>query len=309
MRFRTRDVTRVESTWKQFVPGAVLHDVDPHRFVFDWFSADLGGVNLVRYDLAAEVLSTADPQDQFLVCRVDGADAQVWSDRDDLDATRPWISDGPSVHARWREGARVTALIFERDELQRLARQISGRDTLSLHVDELSPRSAEAASRWNRMFSYLEQSASTLGDDDALLRAEFARHAGATTLSTFSTTMSQSPHRPPQTTPAPATVRRALAYIAENAHLPITVDDIAASVHISTRGLQYAFRRTLDATPAECLRQARLDGAHRELRSGVPASVAAVARRWGYSHPSRFAAAYRDTFGVLPSVTAGRQRR
>lgn len=309
MRFRTRDVTRVETTWKQFVPGAVLHDVDPHRFNFDWLSADLGSASLVRYDLAASVSSTAEPLDQFLACRVEGADAQVWSDRDDLDATRPWISDGPRVHARWQGGARVTALIFERDELQRLAQKITGRDTLSLHVSELSPRSAEAADQWNRMFSYLEQSASSLGPDDALLRAEFARHAGATTLSTFSTSMSQDPHRPVQTAPAPATVRRALAFIAENAHLPITVDDIAASVHISTRGLQYAFRRTLDATPAECLRRARLDGAHRELRSGMPTSVAAVARRWGFSHPSRFAAAYRDAFGVLPSATAGRHRR
>lgn len=309
MRFRTRDVTRVESTWKQFVPSAVLHDVDPHRFLFDWHSADLGGANLVRYDLAAEVLSTAEPQDQFLACRVDGPDARVWSDRDDLDATRPWLSDGPSVHARWEQGARVTALIFEREELQRIARQISGDETLSLHVADLSPHSAEAAARWNRMFSYLEANVSTLSGDDGMLRAEYARHAGVTTLSTFATTMSQGRHRPVQTAPAPATVRRALAYIDENAHLPITVDDIAASVHISTRGLQYAFRRALDVTPAECLRQARLDGAHRELRSGVPTSVAAVARRWGFSHPSRFAAAYRDAFGVLPSATAGRHRR
>lgn len=309
MRFRTRDVARVESTWKQFVPGAVLHDVDQHRFLFDWHSADLDGVSLVRYDLAAEILSTADPLDQFLACRVEGADAAVWSDRDDLDASRPWISDGPRVHARWHEGARVTALIFDRDQLQRLARQISGHDTLSLHVAELSARSADTAARWNRMFSYLEQSVSALTDDDAVLRAEYARHAGVTTLSTFATSMSLVPHRSAQSTPAPATVRRALAYIADNAHLPITVDDIAASVHISTRGLQYAFRRALDATPAECLRQARLDGAHRELRSGVPTSVAVVARRWGFSHPSRFAAMYRDAFGVLPSVTAARQRR
>lgn len=309
MRFSTRDVSRVESTWKQFVPSAVLHDVDPHRFLFDWHSADLGGTNLVRYDLRAEVRSTAEPLDQVLVCRVDGVDAKVWSDREDLDATKPWMTDGPSVHARWQQGARVTALIFEREGLQRLAQQISGDDTLSLHVADLSAHSAAAAVRWNQMFSYLEANASTLGDDDALLRAEYARHAGVTTLATFSTTMTSRRPRAVQSSPAPATVRRALAYISENAHLPITIDDVAASVHISTRGLQYAFRRALDATPAERLRQARLDGAHRELRSGQPASVAEVARRWGFSHPSRFAAAYREAFGVLPSATAGRHRR
>jgi AraC-like DNA-binding protein len=311
MRFRTRDVSRVESTWKQFVPSAVLHDVDPNRFLFDWHSADLGGVNLVRYDLAAEVRSTAEPQDQILVCRVDGRDARVWSDREDLDPSRPWISDGPRVHAHWEQGARVTALVFERDTLTRLARRISGDDRIAVSLDDLSPRTAHAAGAWDRMFAYLEQSAGVLDDagDDELLRSELARHAAATTLAAFATTSRVARHRPAQSAPAPATVRRALDFIAENAHRPITVDDVAAAVHISTRGLQYAFRRALDTTPAESLRQARLDGAHRDLRSGVPSSVAAVARRWGFSHPSRFAAAYRGAYGVLPSVTAAQHRR
>lgn len=309
VRFRTSDVTRVESTWKQFVPSAVLHDVDPQRFHFDWHSAELGGVSLVRYDLAAEVRSTAEPEDQFLVCRVDGPDARVWSDHGDLDAGRPWISDGPRVHARWERGARVTALVFERSALQRLARQISGDDTVSLRANDLSSRSAQAAAAWDRMFAYLEQSVASLDEEETLLRSELARHAAATTLASFSITGQVPRRRPAQTTPAPATVRRALDFIAENAHRPITVDDVAVAVHISTRGLQYAFRRALDTTPAECLRQARLDGAHRDLRSGTPTTVAAVARRWGFSHPSRFAAAYRESFGVLPSVTATTHRR
>ncbi|MFJ4016636.1 helix-turn-helix transcriptional regulator [Microbacterium sp. NPDC090014] len=312
MRFRTSDVSRVESTWKQFVPSAVLHDVDPQRFRFDWHSADLGAVSLVRYDLAAEVRSTAEPQDQVLVCRVDGPDARVYSDRGDLDASLPWISDGPRVRARWDAGARVTALVFERNTLTHLAKRISGDDGVSVRVGDLAPRSAHAGAAWDRMFAYLEMSAADLvddADDDDLVRSELARHAAATTLAAFATTSRLQRHRPAQSTPAPATVRRALAFIAENSHRPITVDDVAAAVHISTRGLQYAFRRALDTTPAESLRQARLDGAHRDLRSGSPTTVAAVARRWGFSHPSRFAAAYRESFGVLPSVTAAKHSR
>lgn len=313
MRFRTADVARVESTWKQFVPSAVLHDVDPHRLYFDWKSVELGELTLVRYDLAAKVRTTAEPEDQFIACRVEGPDAQLRSDRSELVASRPWLSDGPRVHAQWERGARVTALIFERASLQSLAQQISGDDTVALHVADLAPRSDRAADAWSRMFAYLEQSAESLDDDDdgdtALLRSELARHAAATTLATFSTTGRLHRHRPAQTTPAPATVRRALNFIAENAHRPITVDDVASAVHISTRGLQYAFRRALDTTPAECLRRARLDGAHRDLRSGAPSTVAAVARKWGFSHPSRFAVAYRESFGVLPSVTAATHRR
>ena len=309
MRFRTRDVARVEETWKQYVPSAVLHDVDPHRFLFDWHSGDLGGVSLVRYDLAAEVRSTAEPHDQFLVCRVHGRDARVWSDRIDLDPTRPWISDGPRVHAAWDAGARVSALVFDRSSLERVARRMSGDDTLSLQVAELSAPTARAAADWNRTFDYLEQSVEALQDDDSLLRAELARHAAAITLASFTTTASETRHRSAQVAPAPATVRRALEFIDANAHRSITVDDVADAVHMSTRGLQYAFRRALDRTPAECLRQARLDGAHRDLRSGTGESVASIARRWGFAHPSRFAVAYREAFGVAPSVTAGRHRR
>ncbi|MCM3778920.1 helix-turn-helix transcriptional regulator [Microbacterium hydrocarbonoxydans] len=309
MRFHSRDVARVEETWQQYVPSAILHDVDPRRFRFDWHSEVLPGMSIVRYDLAARVHSTAEPQDQFLACRVDGAGVRLHSDGADLDPARPWLTDGPRVHAHWDESVRVTALVFDREPLEQLARRITGDDTMALHVTDLSPSTAAAASAWDRMFDYVERSIQELEAGDALLRAELARHAATTTLSTFSTTILSRRSRSPQTAPAPATVRRALAYIAENAHRPITIDDVAAAVHISTRGLQYAFRRALDVTPAECLRQARLDGAHRELRSGVPTTVAAIARRWGFAHPSRFAAAYREAFGVLPSVTAGKHRR
>ncbi|WP_431807345.1 helix-turn-helix transcriptional regulator, partial [Microbacterium paraoxydans] len=101
---------------------------------------------------------------------------------------------------------------------------------------------------------------------------------------------------------APASVRRALAYIDDNAHLPITIDDVAAAAYMSTRGLQYAFRRALDMTPAEALRRARLDGAHRDLLAGNGASVAAVARRWGFTNSSRFAAAYREAYATPPTL-------
>lgn len=308
MRFSTRDVSRVEETWHRFVPSAVLHDVDPERFRFDWHDVDLGGVTLIRYELAAQVHSTVEPYEQFLACRVTGPDARLHSDRADLDPSRPWITDGPRMHAHWDAGARVTALVFERPVLERLARQITGDDALSLHVTDIAAASAAAGAAWGRAVDYVEQSADALDPHDTLLRAELARHVASVTLSSFVTTAHRGRHRSPQIGPATTTVRRALDFIAENAHRPITVDDVAAAVHISTRGLQYAFRRSLDRTPAECLRQARLDGAHRELRSGSASTIAAVARRWGFSHPSRFAAAYRNAFGVAPSVTVGARR-
>jgi AraC-like DNA-binding protein len=305
VRFTSRDVSRVETTWRDYVPSAVLQRADPQRFRFDWHSADLAGVSLVRYALAAEIRSLVEPQNQLLVCRVDGPDVAVWSGRDDLDPTKPWVTDGAQVRARWEKDADVRALVFDRDAVNAFARQLSGDDQLILRVQDLRPRDAEAAAQWGRTFRYLEQS---VGDDSPapLLRAELGRHALSVTLGTFATSLYDVVGRPAQTAAAPAAVRRALAYISENAHRAITVDDVAAAVHMSTRGLQYAFRRSLDATPAESLRRARLDGAHRDLRASPQDSVATIARRWGYAHPSRFASAYRAAYGMHPSETRRR---
>lgn len=301
MQFRSRDVATVESTWQQFVPSASLQNVDPHRFRFDWRSGELGGATLVRYDLAAQVHSRVEPEEQLLACRVEATDARVWSKRDDLDARTPWLTDGRRVEARWDHDARVRALIFDRGNAQELARQITGDDALDLRVSGPSPHSPRHAAQWDAMFAYLDQ---TLDDSetDALVDAELERHALLVTLSTFSSTFSASLRRPPQRAAAPVTVRRALAYIDDNAHLPITVDDVAAATYISTRGLQYAFRRALGLTPTEALRRARLEGAHRDLQGGNGPSVATIARRWGFSNVSRFALAYRETYGKPPGL-------
>jgi AraC-like DNA-binding protein len=100
-------------------------------------------------------------------------------------------------------------------------------------------------------------------------------------------------------------VRRAVAFIDENAHIDITVVDIAAAAFVTIRAVQTAFRRHLDTTPMAYLRRVRLDHAHRELLAANPAheTVTAVAYRWGFPNPARFAAYYRQAYGVPPSRT------
>ena len=309
MRFTSRDVDRVQSTWQQFVPSATLENVDPRRFRFSWRSAQIRSAAFLRYDLAAQVRSAAAPEDQLLVCRIDAPDARVRSGQDDLDASLPWITDGRPVQASWDHGAAVSALVFDRADAQERLRRITGVDDLLLAVTDVGPRSADSARRWAQLVDYLDLVCAPEGDDLGIMAAELERHALISTLSAFGTTFDEHLHRPAQRSGAPLTVRRALAYIDENAHLPITVDDVAAASFISTRGLQYAFRRALDVTPAEALRRARLDGARTELSAGFDGSIADLARRWGFSHPSRFAAAFRAAFGTSPSEAARHARR
>jgi transcriptional regulator GlxA family with amidase domain len=103
----------------------------------------------------------------------------------------------------------------------------------------------------------------------------------------------------------PPLLRRAIAFIHDNAHSDIGLRDIAAAVGVTPRSVQYTFRRHLGTTPLEYLRRVRLDRAHRDLQLADPSvdTVTAIAGRWGFSHAGRFSIAYRKVFGTKPSRT------
>ena len=99
-------------------------------------------------------------------------------------------------------------------------------------------------------------------------------------------------------------VRLACQFMRAHAHLDIGLDDIARAASLSNRGLQHAFKRQLDTTPLAYLRAVRLTRAHDELLATPPGprmTVNEIARRWHFSHHSRFAALYRETYGHYPA--------
>ncbi|MET8233039.1 AraC family transcriptional regulator [Micromonospora sp. NPDC005298] len=101
-------------------------------------------------------------------------------------------------------------------------------------------------------------------------------------------------------------VRRAVSFIETHCREAITPVQIAEAVRVTPRALRTAFRRHLGTTPRAYLWRARLDGAHQDLLAADPArgdTVAAIAHRWGYLRPSRFASAYREAHGRSPSDT------
>ena len=303
-RFRSSDPATVAETWREFAPSSRLLDVDEDRCKLDWFSATVDGFSIIRYELSAQVESSIAPESQLFTCSVQAQHAEVIAGRRPLPAGRPWASHGLPVTARWDDAAVVQAMVFDREQAQRLARQVSGDDGMSLQLRSPEARGAREADQWDRTFAYIASSVlsgdATL-DPDSIVGAGLLRHALWTVLSTFSTNFSLATDGSAQRSAAPSTVRRALAYIDAHAHEPITVDDVASAAHISTRGLQYAFRRSLGFTPSEYLRRARLSGAHHDLSAADPeTSVASIARRWGFSNMSRFTAAYRLEYGTHP---------
>ena len=97
----------------------------------------------------------------------------------------------------------------------------------------------------------------------------------------------------------------AKAFIDDNAHRDIALDDIANAVYVTPRSVQYMFRKHLDCTPIAYLRQVRLHHAHQDLLSGTRSTttVTTVASRWGFGHAGRFAVYYRQVYGQSPHTT------
>ncbi|MFF3511833.1 helix-turn-helix transcriptional regulator [Streptomyces sp. NPDC002573] len=145
-----------------------------------------------------------------------------------------------------------------------------------------------------------------------LVVSTLTQHLAATVLATFPTTAQTDPTGSDRADAGPTALRRAAAYIDDHADQDITLADMAAAAHVTIRTLQYAFRRHLDTTPLGYLRQVRLTHAHHDLRSADPegdVTVTEVAARWGFHHPGRFAALYREAYGRTPRTTLRQNAR
>ena len=187
---------------------------------------------------------------------------------------------------------------------------------LSLPENELPVN--EVAQKWGvtHMGRFAAQYRAVFGlnPSDTAKKAVDKRYSGAPSFSDGASVprviVSNVPHRSVdrlnrQSDVTPWHIRRAIDYMRDNLHLPLTMADVANAVGISDRSLQHGFRRFRHTTPAIYLRCFRLDVVHRELsqpENELP--VNEVAQKWGFTHMGRFAAQYRAVFGVNPSDTA-----
>lgn len=91
----------------------------------------------------------------------------------------------------------------------------------------------------------------------------------------------------------------------KNQHEPLVLTELGIEVGISVRTLHYAFQDYFGVSPGRYHKLQRLAAARNELMRIDPseASVTEVATRWGFYHLGRFAQAYDQHFGELPSQT------
>jgi AraC-like DNA-binding protein len=104
----------------------------------------------------------------------------------------------------------------------------------------------------------------------------------------------------------PKVVSRVIDLIQSDPSAALTAADMAAVAGTSIRCLQAAFSEHLGISPSGYLRRVRLGRAHQDLLAAQPGdgqTVADIAFRWGFGHVPRFASAYRDRYGTVPSQT------
>jgi AraC-like DNA-binding protein len=189
-----------------------------------------------------------------------------------------------------------------------LAEERTSLPATDLRFEAIAPVSAERQAMWASTAKFVCAQLVTSGSTEIspLMAHELTRMAATVMLETFPNTAMTALYVPGPGWVPPDAVRRAAAFIEAHADQPVTLADIAAAAGVTGRALQSAFRRSYDTTPVGYLRQARLERAYTELRDADAAAgvtVAAVARRWGWTSPSQFAAAYQRRFGEPPSRT------
>lgn len=206
------------------------------------------------------------------------------------------------------DDVQVVVVRLDQFELRRAAAELAGVDPAAIRFRIGRIASEAHARQWSAAVRYVVQGVldNPVAASSPLAQREAFRLLAATSLEAFPQVDLSNAESRAESSRAPATVRRAVEFIEANAHLPVSVEEIAAAARLSVRGTQAAFQRHLGTSPAAYLRRVRLAGAHRDLLAADPTAgegVADIAARWGFVHLGHFAASYRECYGVPPSHT------
>jgi AraC-like DNA-binding protein len=205
------------------------------------------------------------------------------------------------------DGLNVLTVHLPRHLIDDVAVAATGIDPAHLRFDGAAPIGSATHQQWQQALTYIQRG---ILDDPATasnpLLLQQAERLLATIVLTGWANTSQHTRPIPRPYVPPAVVRRAMNYIQENAHRPVTIAQIAEAAGVSPRALQQAFRRHHDTTPTAYARRIRLEHAHHDLLAGdlqTGDTVGAIAARWGFANTSRFSTDYSAHYGQSPGHT------
>ncbi|MET8230618.1 helix-turn-helix transcriptional regulator [Micromonospora sp. NPDC005298] len=216
--------------------------------------------------------------------------------------TRP----GRPFNLRWAPGL-VEFCVLDLTVLTQVATAAPARRPGRIRFTDLGATDARLAGQWRKTTSYISDVvlSNPSTRTQPLVVGNAARMLAAAALAIFPNTAFTDETSADRRDASPATLRRAITFIEENADRDISAADIARAATVSLRAVQLAFRRHLGTTPMAYLRRIRLDRAHHDLIRADPRqeTVSAIASRWGFASHSRFTARYHASYGVPPRET------
>ncbi len=233
----------------------------------------------------------------------------VRSERTEITGGPAFLFPPGPYTAQWKDVG-LSTLTVEAAVVEDYARAMTGRTDFRLEFTGHHPLTEAHTKYWRATAGHVVDHVmvNDIAASSPLLLEQNLHNLTIAILQTFPNSFLEAVADPPEQA-HPAALRRAITFIETHLAEPIGLPEIAAAARMSPRGLQAAFRRHLDTTPLRYLRTARIDAAHTDLLTGDPArgdTVGAIAARWGFAHPSRFAAAYRAQYGESPIDTLHR---
>jgi AraC-like DNA-binding protein len=295
---------------------AVYADYQPEEsnsrrdFRFRGTHTQLGrnGISRLRYSMSAD--NNVAPSDVLLVLQPSEGGMRVSIGRDEevVPPGEPVLfPPHQAVSALWAD-TDAGAVSLQAADVERVAVETTGIEAIAVRFTGLRPMSPDLGRRWSDVVGSLISA--VLRDPDVtanpLIAGQLTQRLAAMVLDTFPSTRLATHRRIPPDHATPAVVRRAMDFIEANADREMTLSEVADASGIGPRGLQAAFLRHQDTTPDAYARLVRMERVHRDLQDADPAgrdTVPAIAARWGFADPGRFAGAYQQAYSRPPDET------
>ncbi|WP_111508745.1 helix-turn-helix transcriptional regulator [Mycobacterium kyogaense] len=275
--------------------------------------AELGELTLDDFSYGIDFQFESFPTDGVVVCMVRAGAVVRGTDAKQADVFGPGDVLAVGAHdsgffTGHAHGLQCDAIALDAHLLGTVAAAPGGGDVIRLTAAR--PVSPIATAHLIRAIQHVKHSvmADPLAARSPLIIGNVRRYLAAGVLAAFPTTAHLETTATDRNDSTPTLLRRAIAFIEDNAERDISMVDIANAVYVTPRALQYMFRKHCHCTPTEYLRRARLSHAHADLVAGDRSMVrvAEVAARWGFSHSGRFAVYYREQYGESPHSTLRR---
>lgn len=200
----------------------------------------------------------------------------------------------------------LTARVCRKAVEQRIMEKLGHRLSAPVKFDMEIPSDSDFGRAWHQLLAHICNLSATA--PKALAAEEVRRQYSRTLIELL---VHAAPHNYSEELERGATqqaipwyVRRARAYMHDHLSDLRSVAEIASAVGITPRSLQNGFRRVFNMTPAEYLRDIRIQALHESLLRADPSrNVTELMQDVGIVNFGRYAQYYRRKMGVAPSET------